>query len=84
MLIKIQTDIFLDNNLDDLKGHFEVGTASKAVSNAATTYLSCYESKVKAERKVERLTGIIEEMRALVRAKQSAEESLQILLGEKL
>jgi len=84
MLIKIQSDSLLDDNLDDLKEHFEVGTASKAVSNAATMYLSCHKDKIKAEREVERLTGIIEEMRSLVRAKQSAEESLQILLGEKL
>jgi hypothetical protein len=77
MLIKFNSSDKQDKIIEDLKEHFEVGTASKAVQLAFASYLDVwYDAKNKTAR-VGILESQKEEIKNLIREKNRIDSTLR-------
>jgi len=81
MLIKINTTESLDRQIDGLKNHWDVGTASKACSLASIHYLGVYSEVEKLTKENVRLTGVIHELLEAFESKRIADEQISKLSG---
>ncbi len=85
MLVKFKNDsLEFEEKVEHLKGILSVGAASKVAEYCVDNYSSLDARACKLEKKYLRVLEVLEELRRAVRAKESADEQIQILLGEKL
>lgn len=77
MLIKINSDDFLDEQIVGLKEMFNVNTASKAVMHAASNFTFTRMALDDANRKVEELELKLATIREALQEKQSADDKIQ-------
>ena len=84
MLIKINSGEALDQDIGFLKNHFCVGSASKAVANAAECYKNLYEEHQTMLNINEILLEEMKELKRLVRLKEATQREIDFLCEEKL
>ena len=79
MLIKINTDDLLDSKLEHLKFCFDVGSASKAVANAAIHFADKSSALSDALDKIEDLEDELEELKRSVNEYHNSKEVMLTL-----
>lgn len=85
MLVKFKNDSEeFESKVDVLKSVLNVGAASKVAEYCVDNYSDLDVRYQKALKENERLLDVINQIRDQVRAKQSAEETLHILLGKSI
>jgi len=82
MLVKFKNDTEeFQNKVDYLKGSLSLGAASKVAEHCVSNYASMEVRNHKLQRKVEKLTVILDSLKEAVQDKRAAEQEINILLG---
>ena len=85
MLVKIKNDSKeFESKVTHLKSVLNVVAASKVAEYCVENYAELDARYHKSQKQVERLMDLFEELKNHVRQKESAEQSIKILLGENL
>lgn len=82
MLIKIINDTILESNLDFLKSHFDVGSASKAVALGASIHQSNNETISEQSKRIEELEYRLETIVELLTNKKQVEQDINDFLAD--
>lgn len=82
MLIKINSNEELDSKLESLKSHFDVGTAAKACSMAASGYVSLSDKLKASELKVAELNNKLESILLTLNNQRICDQEINKFLSE--
>jgi hypothetical protein len=77
MLIKFNSSDNQDKIIEELKGHFDVGTASKAVQLAFSSYLDVWHDAQQKTAKIGVLESQKEDIKDLIREKNRIDTMLR-------
>ena len=82
MLIKIINDENLEMHIEKLKNHFNVGTASKAVSYAASEFLDSQDTIFKQSQKIQQLQNKLDGILSVFAKKYEIENDISRFLAQ--
>lgn len=77
MLVKFNTTEENDTTLDELKEHFDVGTASKACSFAALSYMDLHRQMIKQSKLAQEYLRRLEVISQSLESKQVADYEIK-------